>query len=449
MNEVAKKIIRIGSGAGYSGDWIEPAVELAEKGNLDYLVFECLAERTIAIALESRRKDPEMGYDPLLVDRMEKCLPVCTRKGIRIITNMGAANPEAAMKRSAEIAKHKGLKGIRMAAVTGDDVLSIILRGDYKPMEDEPDLEGIRDRIISANAYLGAGPVVEALNEGAGVIITGRVADPALFMAPAIHEFGWSFSDFDRLGKGTILGHLLECAGQITGGYFADPGYYDVPGITRLGFPLAEVREDGSYVITKVHDAGGMVTLATCKEQLLYEVGDPSTYISPDVVADFSGVTLDQAGKDRVEVRGGTGRRNTGFYKVSVGYRDSYMGEGQISYGGPGAIQRARLALEIMKQRFLDMGLGYSDMKYDLIGINSLYGERYGGPEPIEVRVRIAARTDTLKEAIRVGNEVETLYTNGPSGGGGVSKSAREIIAIRSVLIEANLVKTAIQILEV
>jgi hypothetical protein len=449
MSNTEQKKIRIGSGAGYSGDRIEPAVELAEKGGIDYLVFECLAERTIAIALQNKRMDPEKGYDPLLEERMEACLPVCHKKGITVITNMGAANPVSAMKKTADVARRLGLKGIKLAAVTGDNVMNLILGGEYQTMEDEGNLDEILERIVSANAYIGAGPVVEALENGARVIITGRVADPSLFMAPAIHEFGWAFTDYEVLGKGTILGHLLECAGQITGGYFADPGFNDVPGITRLGFPLAEVTGDGTYVITKVPEAGGIVSTATCKQQLLYEVGDPTTYISPDVIADFSKVNLQQIDKDRVEVKGGTGRKKTGMLKVSVGYRDSFIGEGQISYGGPGALQRAKLAREIVKQRFKDMGLKCSEVKYDLIGVNSLYGDLKTEQEPYEVRLRVAVRTDNLKEAIRVGNEVETLYTNGPAGGGGATKSAREIIAIKSVLINEDRVKPLIQYMEV
>jgi len=449
MNTDRERIIKIGAGAGYSGDRIEPAVELAEKGDLDYLVFESLAERTIAIALENKRKDPDLGYDPLLQERMEACLPICHRKGIKIITNMGAANPESAMVKTAEIARKLGLQGLKIAAVSGDDVLNLILEGDYRSMDDGENLSSIRDRIISANAYIGAEPVVEALEQGAHVIISGRVADPALFMAPAIFEFGWSLSDYDLLGKGTILGHLLECAGQITGGYFADPGFNDVPGIACLGFPLAEVKADGSFVITKVPESGGLVNTATCTQQLLYEIGDPGTYMSPDVVADFSKVRLQQVEKDRVEITGGTGRKKTGTLKVSVGYRDSYMGEGQISYGGPGAIQRAKLAMEIVRQRFRDMGLNYTEINCDLIGINSLYGDRIDAVEPYEVRLRVAARTNTMKDAIRVGNEVETLYTNGPAGGGGAAKSAREIIAVKSVLIDASLVKTKLQYMDI
>jgi len=443
-----QKIIRIGSGAGYSGDRIEPAVELAQKGQLDYLVFECLAERTIAIALQQMKQDPEKGFDPLLVERMEACLPLCHEKGIGIVTNMGAANPDSAVERVVELSRKLGLSGIKLAAISGDDVLDLISGGAYMSMEGEGDLEEIRDRIISANAYLGAGPVVEALEHGARVIITGRVADPALFMAPAIHEFGWTFSDYDLLGKGTILGHLLECAGQVTGGYFVDPGYNEVPGIGRLGFPLAELSSDGSFVITKVPGAGGMVTPATCTQQLLYEITDPATYISPDVIADFSGVELKQIGKDRVEVTGGTGRRKTGKLKVSVGYQDSLRGEGQISYGGPGALQRAELAREIVRQRFRDTGLKYTEVKFDLMGIDSLYGSRKSDQEPYEVRLRVSARTDSMGEAVKVGNEVETLYTNGPAGGGGATKSAREIIAIRSVLIDEEHVKPIIKYLE-
>ncbi len=448
MSEDRKKI-RIGSGAGYSGDRIEPAVELAEKGDIQYLVFECLAERTIAIALQSKQKNPDLGYDLLLEDRMEACLPVCKKNGVKIITNMGAANPVSAMKKTAEIAGKLGISGLKIAAVTGDDVLDIITAGEFKEMESGESLSKIKDKIVSANAYIGIEPVVEALRNGADIIITGRVADPALFMAPAFYEFGWSLDNFDLLGKGTILGHLLECAGQITGGYFADPGYKDVPGITRLGFPIGEVYSDGTYVITKVTEAGGMVTTATCKEQLLYEISDPSTYISPDVIADFSKVTFNQLEKDRVEVKGGSGREKTGMYKVSVGYKDSFIGEGQISYGGPGAINRAKLALEIVKQRFEDTGLKVNETKFDIIGVNALYGDKVSTGEPYEVRARVSARTDNMKDAVKIGNEVETLYTNGPTGGGGVSKSAREIIAIKSVLIDAGLVKPEVHYLNI
>lgn len=444
MQTKTKNKIRIGAGAGYSGDRIEPAVELAEKGNIHYLVFECLAERTIALAQQRKEKDPALGFDPLLVERMEACLPACKKNQIKIITNMGAANPLAAMEKTADIARKLGLKDLKIAAVTGDDVLHLIKRNEYETASNEAFVKAIMKRIISANAYLGAGPIVEALNGGADIVITGRVADPSLFIAPLVHEFNWPFDDYRLLGQGTVLGHLLECAGQITGGYFADPGFKDVPALSRLGFPIAEVSPGGQFVISKVPEAGGMVTIATCKEQLLYEIHDPAGYYTPDVIADFSGVRFTQVGKDEVLVEGATGKAKTGLLKVSVGYKDGYIGEGQISYGGPGAVERGRLALEIVKQRFMDTGLPCNESRFELIGLNTLFGPAISGGEPFEVRARVAARTSTLADAVKVGNEVETLYTNGPAGGGGVAKVAREVIAMTDALVDAGKVHPVI-----
>lgn len=429
------KKIRIGSGAGYSGDRIEPAVELAEKGNIQYLVFECLAERTIALAQQRRLRDPEAGYDPLLEARMRACLPVCRRNKVKIISNMGAANPMAAMCRIAAIARELGLHGLRIAAVSGDDVRDVIKAGDFTILENGASLDTIRSRIISANAYLGVGPIVEALREGADIVITGRTADPALFLAPLIHEFNWPMDDVALLGQGTVLGHLLECAGQVTGGYFADPPYKEVPNVARLGFPIAEIKADGQFIVTKVAEAGGMVTTATCKEQLLYEIHDPARYLTPDVVADFSAVQMLETGKDRVLVTGGSGRPKTGLLKVSVGFYDGYIGEGEISYGGLGALARGQLALQIIRQRFSDLGLALEDSRFELIGVNALYGNTLEAGMPMEVRLRVAARTTTREAAVRIGNEVEALYTNGPAGGGGATKSVTEVVGILSVLL--------------
>ena len=269
------RTIRIGSGAGYSGDRIEPAVELAEKGDIQYLVFECLGERTVALAQQARMKNPESGYDPLLEERMRAVLPLCAAKGIKIVTNMGAANPEAAARKTAEIAKSLGLSSLKIAAIVGDDVLDACKDGDLPIMEFDGTIKQLGNRLLSANAYLGAEPMAEALSGGADVVITGRASDPALFLAPMIHAFGWAMDDWNLLGQGTVAGHLLECAGQITGGYFADPGYKDIHDLARLGFPIGEVGEDGALVITKVAGSGGAVTAQTCKEQLLYEVHDP------------------------------------------------------------------------------------------------------------------------------------------------------------------------------
>ncbi|MDR3561473.1 MAG: DUF1446 domain-containing protein [Negativicutes bacterium] len=439
------KKIRIGSGAGYSGDRIEPAFELADKGDIQYLSFECLAERTIAIGQQAKMKDPNAGYDALLMARMQAVLPVCHQKKIKIITNMGAANPVAAGRKVSELARQMGITGLKIATVTGDDVLDIVRGGDYTIEETGEALATIKDKMVSANAYLGAAAVVEALQGGADVVITGRISDPAIFIAPAIYEFGWSMDDWQTMGQATIMGHLMECAGQITGGYFADPGYKDVAGLARLGFPIAEIQEDGTFVITKVPEAGGMVTLSTCKEQMLYELHNPAAYVTPDVVADFSAVKLTQLGKDRVQVEGGCGKPRTDFLKVSIGYVDSYIGEGQISYAGPGAAARGQLALDIVAERLKLTGVQYQEIRFDLIGLNALHGPKLSaGPEPYEVRARVAARTQNMKEAVRIGNEVETLYTNGPAGGAGAWKTAREVVAMVSVLIPRSLVNHAV-----
>ncbi|WP_058912208.1 acyclic terpene utilization AtuA family protein [Entomohabitans teleogrylli] len=444
------KTIRIGGGAGYAGDRIEPAVELAEKGDIHYLVFECLAERTIAIGQRQKAADPTRGYNELLVERMAAVLPVCLAKKIKIITNMGSANPTYAARAVEALARQMGARNLKIAIVGGDDVLEQVTEHDLQLDEAARPVSLCGKTIISANAYLGAEPLVEALAAGADIIIAGRVADPSLFLAPMIHEFGWREDDWEKLGKGTLVGHLLECAGQVTGGYFADPGYKDVSELARLGFPIAEVSEDGDALITKVADAGGRVTVQTCKEQMLYEIHDPCRYVTPDVVADFSRVTFYQAGPDSVAVQGASGVARTATLKVSVGYQDGFIGEGEISYAGPGAVARGELALAIVKQRFALCGVTLPEARYDLIGVNALHGDRlsYGG-DPYEVRARVAARCATRQEAARIGNEVETLYTNGPAGGGGATKNIKEIIAMDSTLIPRVWVSPRVDYLEV
>lgn len=442
------KTIRIGSGAGYSGDRIEPAVDLIKEGNLDYIIFECLAERTIALAQLQKLQDPDLGYDPLLDQRMKACLPICIEKKVKLISNMGAANPMAAARRTAALAKELGLKKIKIAAVFGDDVKSVL---DYKSqtfLESGDPISSVADNIISANAYLGVAGILAALKGGADIILTGRVADPSLFLATMVHEFGWSLDNYLLLGKGTALGHLMECAGQVCGGYFADGVKKRVPDLGNLGFPIAEVAEDGSFYISKLKNSGGMVTTGTCKEQLLYEVHDPSKYLTPDVVADFSGVSLLEVEKDKVRVSGATGKPLTGKLKVSIGYRDGYSADAKISYGGSYAMQRANMAIEIIKQRLYAKKLKTEDIVFDLIGVNSLFKEGTSNIEPQEVRLRVAAKTRTKEDAEALVNEVETLYTNGPAAGGGVSKSVIEIIAIQSVLIDGYKVAPKIEYFE-
>ncbi len=439
------KTLRIGSGAGYSGDRIEPAVELAEQGDLDYLVFECLAERTIALAQQARISDPQGGYDPLLSERMRRVLPFVGAKGerrrLRVITNMGAANPVSAADEVRRIALELGLE-LKVVAVVGDDVLNV-LAPEFL-LDNGQTVGSLGERLISANAYLGVDGILEALRADADVVITGRVADPSLFLAPQMFEFGWAADDWQRLGRGTLVGHLLECAGQVSGGYFADPGFKDVDDLARLGFPLAEIDADGEAVITKVTGSGGRVSRATCTEQLIYEVHDPAAYLTPDVTADFSQVGFVEEGIDRVRAAGAGGRSRPEQLKVSVGYLDGWIGEGQMSYGGPGAVARAQLARDVVLKRLELMGVKVQDVRAELIGMDSLHGTR-STVEPWEVRLRVAARCEDRSEAVRVGNEVETLYTNGPSGGGGASKSVRQVVAVASLLLPRNQVNPRIE----
>ena len=319
--------VRIGSGAGFAGDRLEPAVILAEQGGIVYLALECLAERTIALGQLRRRRDPDSGYDPLLERRMELLLPVLKRKKIRLISNFGSAHPLAAGRRIVEMARRLGV-AVKVAVVTGDDVYARITSRAVALESGGP--LGDYGELISANAYLGAEALMPALRSGADVIVTGRVADPSLFVAPIAHHFRWSIDDLERIARATVVGHLLECASQVSGGYFADPGRKDVPDLANVGFPFADVDADGNATLGKVAGTGGMITLATVKEQLLYEVTDPGAYITPDVTADFSGVALSVAGPDAVAVSGGRARGRTPTLKVSVGYLAGYLGA--VSY---------------------------------------------------------------------------------------------------------------------
>ena len=440
-------ILRIGAGAGFQGDRIAPAVDLAERGKLDYLIFECLGERTIALAQQARSADPSTGYDPLLERRMRAVLPACVRNGTRIVTNMGAANPLAAADCTRAVARDLGLTGLKVAAVTGDDVLDLI--GKFTLDETGEPAAALADRLVSANAYIGIEGLVAALEAGADVVICGRASDPSLFLAPLVHEFGWARDDWHRLGRGILVGHLLECAAQITGGYFADPGVKDVPDLANIGHPLAEVDSDGNAVVTKLEGTGGCVTRATCIEQMLYEIHDPVRYLQPDVVADFSNVNFEEIGPDRVEVSGATGAKATGLLKVSVGYRDGWFGEGQISYAGANCVARGTLAISLVRERLSQRAVGIIEERGELIGVNSVWPSANPSDQIAEVRMRYAARCCDEESAQAIGEEVEALYLSGPAGGGGATKSTREVVAIASSLMPAAEVATTFEMKEV
>jgi Acyclic terpene utilisation family protein AtuA len=374
---------------------------------------------------------------------MTHLLPLAKKHGITLVTNMGAANPLAAADAIVAIAREQRL-AVKVAAVTGDDVLEQI-RSDAPTIEARGTLADY-GAPISANAYLGTAALVPALETGADVVITGRVADPSLFLAPIVCRYGWSLDDFDRLARGTCVGHLLECAGQLTGGYFADPGRKNVANMAWLGFPFADVDGDGNATIGKVDGTGGAISLANTKEQLLYEVTDPFGYLTPDVIADFSTVTLREIGPDRVAVAGAKGKGRPAQLKVSVGYHAGFVGEGEIAYAGPNAIARAKLAGAIVRERLEGQ---FSEMRIDLIGSTSLHGRAFDTSEnPYEIRLRVAARAKTAELAALVGEEVEALYTNGPAGGGGTRKYVHEQIGIVSTLIERERVPSQVTVRE-
>ncbi len=441
--------IRIGAGAGYAGDRWEPALELIETSRLDYLCFECLAERTIALGQLERRVNPDRGYNPFLEDRWRALLGPAKARGVRIVTNMGAANPLSAARATLAIARELDLPPPRIAVVLGDDVLAEIqARPDLPMLETGEPVGSLGNRVVSANAYLGAEPIRDGLATGADVVITGRVADPSLFVACMMHAFGWKADDWPRMAAGTALGHLLECAGQVTGGYFADPGVKDVPGLDRLGFPFAEVGEDGSAIITKPEGSGGAVTPATCTEQILYECGDPARYVTPDCIADFTGMAFTESAPDRVAVSGARALPRTDSLKVTVCYAAGHIGEGHVAYAGPNALARAELAADIVRSRLRQRNLDLDDLRVELIGVNALHGAASpAGGEPYEVRLRVAARTQIRRHAEYVAQEVQTLLTNGPYGGGGDFMQVRDILGVGSVLLPRSAVTPRIEVL--
>ena len=354
---------------------------------------------------------------------------------------MGAANPKAAAELVRNLTKKLGYEHIKIAYVTGDDVTNLIMNNDFPIPERPISTKDFSDSIISANAYLGASPIVQALRSGANIVITGRVADPALFLAPIIYEFNWSFDDYHLLGKGTMIGHLLECAGQITGGYFADPPKKTIANLAHLGFPYADIFNDGNCEISKVENSGGIITTQTCTEQLLYEIHDPKKYYTPDVIADFSAVYFEEKSKNHIYATGATGQAKPDNYKVSIGYKAGYIGEGQISYGGISAFERASLAIEILKERLSQYA--FEDIRFDYIGANSLFptspNNTFNHPE---IRIRVAARSTDISLAKLIGNEVEALYTNGPAGGGGAMKSIKPVVAVLSTFIPQDIITT-------
>lgn len=431
--------LRIGVGAGMADDRIGPALQLLRQSGLDYLVCECLAERTIARETLARKHNESSGFNPMLGERMRAFLPLMHEKGVKLVSNMGAANPVGAANAALEIGHSLGWHDLRCAAVTGDDVTERVgQHPELQLLDRRLPLEEILPRLASANAYLGADVVRDALATGAHVVMTGRVADPSLFLGVALHHHGWAYDDLPRLAAGTIMGHLLECSAQLTGGYFADPGKKDVPRLAELPYPFADIESDGTLHVGKPDGSGGRLDRMTCTEQALYEIHDPRAYITPDCVLSLDGLHFEEITPDRVAVRGIHAAARTDSYKVVVGYFDGWIGSGEVAYAGVNAVARAQLAAETVKERFrLDDGVA-SEIQVDLIGMNSLHGSHGTAmaSEPYEVRLRIAARCPDKKSAHLLGDHVRQLNMQGPYGAGGpVNLGAKEIIAVDAVLI--------------
>lgn len=408
--------IRIGCGSGGAPDRVAPAEDLARLGQLDYLCFESLAERTLAQGHVAQRSGG-IGYSPKLETRFRAVLPHCVRNGTKVLTNMGAADPLGAGEATARLAKELGLS-LKIAVIEGDDVLSLITPETELP-ETGGTVASFGREPIAANAYIGYEAMTDALAAGADVVIAGRVSDSSLFLAPIAHELGIAPDNWTMLARGALVGHLLECSTQVTGGYFADPGYKDVPGLDNLGYPLAEVSDDGSAIITKLEGTGGFVTPLTVKEQLLYEVHDPSAYLTPDVTADFSTIRIDVDGPDRVRVSGASGHQRPNQLKALIGFDGGFLAEGEISYAGPGAIERARLAAEIVHKRMIERNGFNGELRLDLIGAASLHATAGVQSETQDIRLRGALRSMDRKWADMLLEEVESLWMGGPAGGGG------------------------------
>lgn len=445
-------VLRIGCAAGFSGDRTDAAIgvvdALVAAGGPAFLIFETLAERTLALAQLARRKDPDGGYEPLLVDMLRPVLARCLRHGIRIVSNFGAANPEGAARRIRALALELGLPAPVIAVIHGDDVSGLEHRAAL-----EAALPGTLDArtIVSANAYIGAEAVARALEAGAQIVVGGRLADPSLTVGPAMAHFGWRADDWDRLGRATMVGHLLECGAQVSGGYYADPGLKDVPGMARLGYPIAEIADDGTAIITKPAGSGGRVDTHTVKEQLLYEIHDPTAYLTPDVVADIGDAEVDELAADRVRLTGVRGHRRPDTLKVNICFESGWQAEGEISYAGARADARARLAAETIRERMADAGR----LRVDLIGSCSVFGDddghllaTTGARASGDVRMRVALRHSDREEAQRLEREVLALYCCGPAGGGGVRTSLRPTLGTRSCLLPRELVPIRFELLD-
>jgi len=449
------RTVRIGNGQGFWGDNVDAPVELLRGGPIDYVGMDYLAEVTLSIMMRQKLRNPDLGYATDFISFIRRILPEAMERRVRILSNAGGLNPRACRRRIFEVARELGISGVRVGVVEGDDVLArlpaLVAAGHpLANMDTGEPLAPHVDRLMSANAYLGARPVVEALSTGAHIVLCGRITDTALALAPMIHEFGWGERDWDRLAAGTIAGHIIECGAQCTGGNYSR--WWEVPDLWNVGYPIVEAREDGSFVVTKHQGTGGMVTVDTVAEQLLYEMSKPSEYLTPDCVADFTSIRLHQEGPDRVGVAGIRGGPKTPFFKVSASYLAGYKTSGQVTISGPRAIAKARLAADIVWRRLERAGVTFSpeNRSVELVGTGAcLPGIFPAVEEPPEVVLRLGVRDADPEKVARFGVELAPLITAGPPGvtgfAGGRPKP-QEVMAYWPALLAREEVESRIEV---
>jgi hypothetical protein len=450
--------IRIASGQGFWGDMLDAPVRQVKGGRIDYLMLDYLAEVTMSIMQKQRARDPRAGYARDFVPLMREILPDCVERNIRVTANAGGVNPVGCAEAVRDVARELGLAGrLRIGTVTGDDIMGrldeFLSRGiELRNMDTGEPLSKVRDAIQSANVYLGAWPMVEALNGGAQVVITGRATDTGLTLAPVIHEFGWRADDWDRLSAGTIAGHIIECGAQASGGN-CQYDWQSIPDLAGVGFPIVEAAPDGTFVVTKHEGTGGIVSIPSIKEQLVYEMGDPHEYITPDCVADFTSVRLEDAGANRVRVHGIKGRPATEFLKVSISYSAGYKAVGTLVYSWPDAYAKARAADGILRARLERLGLRFDQILTEFVGANATHGRLAGEPSPDlpEVQLRVGVRGADRASVERFTKEIAPLILTGPPGvtgfAGGRPK-VEEIVAYWPALIPKTEIEARVEVTE-
>jgi hypothetical protein len=450
------RVVRVAAGQGFWGDWLEAPVRQVKGGPIDYLMMDYLAEVTMSILQKQRSRDPAAGYARDFVPAMERILADVAAKGIRVTSNAGGVNPRGCADAVLDVARRLGLGGkIRVGLVTGDDILDrldeLLASGhELRDLDTGRPLSDIRDRVRSANAYLGMAPVVEALRGGANIVITGRVTDTGLTLGPLVHEFGWRPDDWDRIAAGTVAGHIIECGAQSSGGNLLKD-WRKVRGLERVGFPIVEASEDGSFVVTKHPGTGGVVNLASVTEQLVYEMGDPRSYITPDGIADFTTISLRPAGKDRVRVSGIRGAPRTGMLKVSIAYFYGYKAVGTLVYAWPDAYAKAKEADRVIRARLADLGLGFEQILTEYVGADATHGRLAGPPDPDapEVQLRIGVRARERAPVERFTRELAPLVLTGPpsvTGFAGGRPQVEEIVAYWPALVDRRQIEPRVRV---